>query len=117
MSRRRTHLSKSQKGHGRKRPRSFHLGRAQGAINERMMVETIEPTFAAAERDREEVAAETKRTAAEIRDWRDCLDQLDRVAPSVYAPLCGVEQSVARRTHNPEVAGSIPAPAIAEALS
>ncbi len=37
-------------------------------------------------------------------------------APSAILAICGVEQLVARRAHNPEVAGSSPVPAISRGL-
>ena len=42
------------------------------------------------------------------------LDTNDRDLYDINSGYCGVEQLVARRAHNPKVAGSNPAPAIAK---
>lgn len=83
MGRRARVRSSGQKGKDGKRPRGFHRGRAQGEINERTMVTTIEPAYARADADRDENAARAARERADREDWRGLLEQLDRAAPHV----------------------------------
>lgn len=82
MSARRLQHSK-----GKHRPRRWHMGQAQGVINERLMTSTIEPAFEAAERDRQAAKARAEQHRDEQRrarkDESDQLAQLDRVAPFV----------------------------------
>jgi len=80
----------AQKGKDQKRPRHFHRGRAQGVKNDRLMRETLEPAFAAAEADRDTVARETSAHRREVAEWEECLGQLERVAPFAPAPLPSV---------------------------
>lgn len=80
----------AQKGKDGKRPRHFHRGRAQGVINDRLMRETVEPAFAAAEDDRETVGRVSAAHRREQAEWKDCLGQLERVAPFVPAAFPSV---------------------------
>lgn len=98
MARRRRIRSSGQKGKDGKRPRAFHRGRAQGEINERLLVSAIEPAFELAAADRRQAEARAKANRAETADWRRMIAALDHVAPFALAPgmtigaLSGVEQ-------------------------
>lgn len=75
----------NQHGKGHARPRGWHLGAAQGQVNDRMMKGTIEPAFRAADKDLERVKEATREHRAATADWQECLGQLDRAAPHVPA--------------------------------
>lgn len=85
MARRKQPGTGGQKGKDGKRPRAFHRGRAQGKINDKLMRDTLEPAYAAAEAMRADDLATSKRTQAEMKDWADVLRQLDRSAR--YVPV------------------------------
>ena len=70
-----------------KRGSGWHSGRSQGARNERVMRDFVEPTFAAAAAVGREDRERALRSRAEIDDWQRLLAGLVHVAPFVYAPF------------------------------
>lgn len=76
-----------QKGKDGKRPRHFHRGRAQGLRDDRLMQETLEPAFQAAEEDQDVVASMARTHRRDQADFNDLMGQLDHVAPFAPAPL------------------------------
>jgi hypothetical protein len=66
------------------------MGRAQGAINEKLMTSVIEPAYAKAEEDRAEVTREAKRFRRDAADAKAALDQAGRIGDVSWDPFGGI---------------------------
>lgn len=69
---------------GKKRPRRWHHGRAQGVRVDRVMRDVVESAFARAEARTKGTAADLSRLRADILDWQELIDGLAHVSP--FAP-------------------------------
>ena len=76
--RRQHHKGKKRAGTG------WHKGRAQGAVNDKLLRHVIDPAFSRAADDMADVKRESDRAAAEIGDWKVMLLSIERTAP--HAP-------------------------------